>query len=98
VTAGDEALVRADIRDHARNPPAVVSRREGWVDSTALGSIIERHHIHLRHHGIGSDTWTQRADGHEFAPFWAPLIPRPEVCVAQNSWMEVAYAQLVSRM
>jgi 8-oxo-dGTP pyrophosphatase MutT (NUDIX family) len=138
--AGDEARVRADVLDYNHAPPTLLSRREGWVHTAALGSIIDRHHIHLRlagpaPHGTTADgttvdkasvdktsadkttadgttfegttpdgttldrttpeRWLQVADGHEFAPFWAPLSPRPQICAAQVPWLDFAYDELV---
>jgi hypothetical protein len=94
---GGEALIRADVLNYGVAPPTVISRREGWVDSGALGSLVVRHHVHLRHHGRGPLRWMQVADGHEFVPFWAPMFTRPEVCESQAAWLAFAYDRLLAR-
>jgi 8-oxo-dGTP pyrophosphatase MutT (NUDIX family) len=92
-----QARVRADVLDYQHTPPAVVARVEGWVDIASLGSTVVRHHVHLQHAGCGPDRWTRAADRHVFAPFWVPLVPRPEICDAQTGWLEFAYDRLQRR-
>ncbi|HUS27505.1 MAG TPA: NUDIX domain-containing protein, partial [Kofleriaceae bacterium] len=91
----DFARIRYDELDRRRVPPMLVARTVGWVQAHLLGGVVVRHYVHLRHDGSGPARWTQDADGHRFAPFWAPLVPRPAICEAQEAWLDAVYEQLL---
>lgn len=75
--------------DRLPDPQYVTARITGWVEANALTQVRRRFFYILPFEGKAADAWTQHADHHDFALFWAPVDAMPGLISPQDQW--VAY-------
>jgi len=77
--------------------PELLWREQGWVTADLLTGRVTRHLFHLRPTGPPPERWTVRAEGrHDFALYWVPLTPQPELISPQDEWLAQVYEKLTS--
>lgn len=93
-TAGTCRITQNEF-DYISSPPRLVRSVTGWVPGDVLGSEFVRSFVLLRPHPATSmGRWTQNADGHDFAVFWAPLDAPLDLAGAQTEWLELLLRHL----
>lgn len=84
--------------DQWPNPQAIRLHLTGWLPNEAICRVKIRHYVLLHCHQATPDQWTLPSDlGHEFAPFWADLQPKPSVVMPQNRWLDDVYEALLAQ-
>jgi 8-oxo-dGTP pyrophosphatase MutT (NUDIX family) len=94
---GSFSAITADVLDHRHEPPGRISGVRGFVRSSLLGTVLERHFFHLTTTADTPDSWEVATDGHIFLLFWTPLIPHPELVAPQESWLDRVYSELTAQ-
>ena len=76
-------------------PTRLLERHAGWMPSGCVGARVVRHFYHLALTAPAAERWEHLAEGrHLFRFFWTPLIPRPRLVAAQDSWLDAVYGEL----
>ena len=94
--AGVFSSVLCDLMDWSQQPPARIAEVRGFIRTSLLGSVIERHLFHLDVQEIAPESWSISADGHVYQLFWQPLVPRPQIHPLQSKWLEMVYGDLLA--
>jgi 8-oxo-dGTP pyrophosphatase MutT (NUDIX family) len=74
--------------DRVPNPTYVTLSIQGWVPEEVLADTIKRYFFYLEFTAESKNRWTNFADNHHFAPFWAPLNNLPEIIPPQDGWLK----------
>jgi 8-oxo-dGTP pyrophosphatase MutT (NUDIX family) len=94
--AGVFSSVLCDLMDWSQQPPTRISGVKGFVRTSLLGSVIERHFFHLEMQKTTPDSWSISADGHVYQLYWQPIVPRPQIHPLHNKWLEMVYENLLA--
>ena len=87
-------LVSYEEYDRYPDPQYLTYQITGWMAQDCLAGKIRRHLFHLVANERSPAAWTNFADHHLFAPFWARLEQMPEIVWPQNTWWEFVTQEL----
>lgn len=80
--------------DRFPDPTCIDFQIIGWVPNEAVSSKKPRHFFHLNCVEETAVSWSLPTDNnHIFAPFWAPLTPKPALVPPQQKWLDIVYDQ-----
>jgi 8-oxo-dGTP pyrophosphatase MutT (NUDIX family) len=78
------------------SPPKIQFSVHGWVPSHYLTAQQTRRFFLLTSTQETPDTWEHLAEGrHRFRLYWKPLVPKPQLIIPQDEWLNVVYDQLM---
>jgi 8-oxo-dGTP pyrophosphatase MutT (NUDIX family) len=83
--------------DLNREPPRVLTRFSGWVESDAIADAIERHFFHFEALDSTPERWVQQAE-QRFECYWTALDPKPQLVRGQDVWLDGYYEALRSSL